>query len=45
MVADLDAHSEYLDADENRDIRISTTGSYTGDAIEVGVVDGAITVI
>jgi carboxyl-terminal processing protease len=45
MVADLDAHSEYLDADEYRDIRISTTGSYTGVGIEVGVVDGAITVI
>lgn len=45
MVADLDAHSEYLDADEYRDIRISTTGSYTGVGLEVGVVDGAITVI
>ena len=27
MVSDLDAHSQFLDADENRDIRISTTGS------------------
>ena len=26
MVRDLDAHSQYLDADEYRDIRISTTG-------------------
>ena len=27
MVSDLDPHSQYLDADEYRDIRISTTGS------------------
>ncbi|HEX5786597.1 MAG TPA: S41 family peptidase [Woeseiaceae bacterium] len=45
MVADLDAHSEYLDAEEYRDIRISTTGSYTGIGIEVGEVDGQVHVI
>ncbi len=45
MVADLDAHSQYLDADEYRDIRISTTGSYTGVGIEVGEIDGDIRVI
>ena len=45
MVADLDAHSEYLDAEEYRDIRISTTGSYTGVGIEVGEVDGRVRVI
>ena len=45
MVSDLDAHSEYLDADEYRDIRISTTGSYTGVGIEVAEVEGAIKVI
>jgi len=45
MVADLDAHSEYLDAEEYRDIRISTTGSYTGVGIEVGEIDGNIQVI
>jgi len=45
MVADLDAHSQYLDADEYRDIRISTTGSYTGVGIEVSEVDGVIRVI
>ncbi len=45
MVADLDAHSEYLDAEEYRDIRISTTGSYTGVGIEVGDVDGEVLVI
>ena len=35
MVSDLDPHSEYLDANEYRDIRNSTTGSYTGVGIEV----------
>ncbi len=45
MVADLDAHSQYLDAEEYRDIRISTTGSYTGIGIEVGEIDGTIRVI
>ncbi len=45
MVSDLDAHSQYLDAKEYRDIRISTTGSYTGVGIEVSDVDGVIRVI
>lgn len=45
MVGDLDAHSEYLDANEYRDIRISTTGSYAGVGIEVAEVDDAIQVI
>ena len=45
MVADLDAHSEFLDASEYRDIRISTTGSYTGIGVEVSEQDGVITVI
>jgi carboxyl-terminal processing protease len=45
MVSDLDAHSQYLDADEYRDIRISTTGSYTGVGVEVADMDGIITVV
>lgn len=45
MVADLDPHSQYLDANEYRDIRISTTGSYTGIGIEVNEKDGVIEVI
>ncbi len=45
MVSDLDAHSQYLDADEYRDIRISTTGSYTGVGLEVGEIDGVIRVV
>ena len=45
MVRDLDAHSQYLDADEYRDIRISTTGSYTGIGVEVADINGAIKVV
>jgi len=45
MVSDLDAHSQYLDAREYRDIRISTSGSYTGIGVEVDEVDGALQVI
>jgi carboxyl-terminal processing protease len=45
MVSDLDAHSQYLDAEEYRNIRISTTGSYTGVGLEVGEIDGVIRVI
>ena len=45
MVKDLDAHSEYLDAEEYRDIRASTTGSYTGIGVEVAELEGAIQVV
>jgi carboxyl-terminal processing protease len=45
MVSDLDPHSEYLDAGEYRDIRISTTGSYTGIGIEIDEVDGRVRVV
>jgi carboxyl-terminal processing protease len=45
MVGDLDPHSQFLDADEYRDIRISTSGSYTGIGIEVGEVDGQVRII
>ncbi len=45
MVSDLDAHSQYLDAGEYRDIRVSTSGSYTGIGVEVDEVDGALRVV
>jgi carboxyl-terminal processing protease len=45
MVSDLDPHSQYLDAGEYRDIRISTTGIYTGIGIEVDEVGGSVMVI
>ena len=45
MVSGLDAHSRFLDAGEYRDIRVSTTGTYTGIGIEVDEVDGAVVVV
>ena len=45
MVSDLDPHSQFLDAAEYRDIRASTTGSYTGIGIEVNERDGMIVVV
>jgi len=45
MVAGLARHSEFLDADEYRDIRNSTSGKYSGVGLEVSTQDGAILVI
>jgi carboxyl-terminal processing protease len=45
MVANLDAHSEFLDADEYEDIRISTTGRYSGIGLEVSTVNGEIQIV
>ncbi|MDH3304031.1 MAG: S41 family peptidase [Gammaproteobacteria bacterium] len=45
MVSDLDSHSQYLDAREYHDIRISTMGSYSGIGIEVDEVDGVLRVV
>jgi carboxyl-terminal processing protease len=45
MVANLDAHSQYLDANEYEDIRISTTGNYSGVGLEVSTADGEILIV
>lgn len=45
MIADLDPHSAFLDPEEFQDIRISTSGRYTGIGVEVGAEDGSIVVI
>jgi carboxyl-terminal processing protease len=45
MVAGLDPHSSFLDSEQYDEIRITTTGNYTGVGIEVAVQDGAVTVI
>ena len=45
MVSGLDRHSEFLDADEYRDIRDSTSGRYSGVGLEVSTEDGAVLVI
>lgn len=45
MVSGLDAHSEFLDEEEYRDIRISTSGQYSGVGIEVSTEDSELKVI
>lgn len=45
MVGDLDRHSAFLDASEYLDIRISTSGKYSGVGLEVSVEDGRILVV
>ncbi|MGI9265034.1 MAG: S41 family peptidase [Gammaproteobacteria bacterium] len=45
MVSDLDPHSAFLDEDEYDDIRISTSGKYSGVGIEVSVNDGRVVVV
>lgn len=45
MVASLDAHSRFLDAEEYEEVRVSTTGNYSGIGIEVNLRDGRIMVV
>ena len=46
MLESLDAHSRYLDPSQYEDIRISTTGSYSGVGLDVSLSDdGRVTVI
>jgi carboxyl-terminal processing protease len=45
MMAGLDAHSAYLDAEEYDEIRISTSGEYSGVGIEVALENGAVRVV
>ena len=45
MLAGLDPHSAYLDADAFRDLRVSTQGEFGGLGIEVGQEDGYVKVV
>jgi carboxyl-terminal processing protease len=45
IVADLDKHSTFLDAQQYEDIRISTSGSYTGVGLDVNLEGGKVTVV
>ena len=45
MIADLDPHSQYLDPDDYEEIRISTTGSYSGVGLDVSLESGEVRVI
>lgn len=45
MTADLDPHSDYLDAEEMRDLEVVTTGEFGGMGIQVTMEEGKIKVI
>jgi len=45
LIADLDPHSAYLDPEQFDEIRISTTGEYSGVGIEVALENGAVKVV
>lgn len=45
MISELDAHSRYLAPEEYEDIRINTTGNYSGVGLDVSVEDGKVTVV
>ena len=45
MVSALDPHSAFLDSEEYDEIRISTTGAYSGVGIEVTMEDGVVKVV
>jgi carboxyl-terminal processing protease len=45
MLANLDPHSAYLDADSFKDLQVSTQGEFGGLGIEVGMEDGFVKVV
>jgi carboxyl-terminal processing protease len=45
MLGGLDQHSRYLDNEQYEDIRIATTGNYTGVGLDIKLTDGKVTVI
>ncbi len=45
MVTNLDSHSKFLNSEEYEEIRISTTGNYSGVGLEVNMADGKVMII
>jgi carboxyl-terminal processing protease len=45
MVAELDPHSAFMDANEFDDLRIATEGNYSGIGVEISAESGAVVVI
>ncbi len=45
LIADLDPHSAFLDQEQFDEIRISTTGEYSGVGIEVALENGVVKVV
>src|SRR5690606_14934322 len=42
---DLDPHSKYLPPDDYEEVRISTTGNYSGIGLDVSIEDGKVSVV
>ncbi len=45
MITDLDPHSQFLNSEEYDEIRISTTGNYSGVGLEVDINEGIVSVV
>ncbi|MWV61764.1 PDZ domain-containing protein [Helicobacter saguini] len=45
MLSNLDAHSAYLQQKDYEDLKTKTSGSFSGIGIQIGIKDGALTVI
>jgi carboxyl-terminal processing protease len=45
MIADLDPHSSFLGPAEFQDVRVSTSGKYTGIGVDIGAAGGKIVVV
>jgi carboxyl-terminal processing protease len=45
ILKELDPHSSYLDSTQYEEIRISTSGNYTGVGLDVSLDDGKVTVV
>ena len=45
IIEELDQHSSYLSATQYEEIRISTSGNYTGVGLDVSIDDGKVTVV
>lgn len=45
ILEELDPHSTYLNPDQYEEVRISTSGNYTGVGLDVSVDDGRVTVV
>lgn len=45
IIEELDSHSKFLDSSAYEEIRISSTGSYSGIGLDVSLTDGRVTVV
>ena len=45
MITDLDPHSQFLDSKEYEEVRISTTGNYSGVGLEVSMASNKVMVV